>query len=400
MMLWMMACSVPPSLQDAAFPTLDSGFTVASCEGVLPERILQDTSVGPGCLRIGGSVEVGDPLADPSEVGPTLTIAAGTVLLAEAGNASRVVVHRGARMVALGTATEPIVFTSSARPGTRQAGDWGGLVLHGAAPTNAGAIVEIPGLGLHGGSLENHDSGRLSYVRIEFAGAALPNGTAMAGLGLYGVGAATELEDVQIHRSAGDGLDIRGGTVGLRRVVVTGSGEDALDWTDGWRGHAQFLILQQWPDGGDNGIEADNNAIDNERLPRSAPTLSQFTVIAAPSAADGDIGVLFRQGTGGWLQNGLVASFDGGCITVANLATQQAAERGELVVSEVLLDCVDLVNVPDKTVSVQEAWANVVGVDLSEVVPGLQKPETPQFCTSINGALPLSDPFFEPSRVV
>ena len=74
--------------------------------------------------------------------------------------------------------------------------------------------------------------------------------------------------------NADDGVEFFGGTVGIKHVLVTGVGDDSMDWTDGWRGSAQYVVLQQYDDNGDNGIEADNNGDANDAEPRSNPTLS------------------------------------------------------------------------------------------------------------------------------
>lgn len=391
-------CGVAPD--GTTFPTDEGLAPGVLCETVLTGRVDQDERLGPPCrVRLVGRVDVGDPLGDPAVAGPTLTLEAGTEIVGEAGTDARLVVHRGARLVTEGREDAPVVFTSSAPPGTRQPGDWGGVVLNGAASSNAAAVSEIPGLGLHGGSDDEGDSGQLAFVRIEFAGATLPDGSRLAGLGLYGVGSSTVIDHVQVHRAAGDGIEVRGGTVGLRRVLVSGSGQDGLDWTEGWRGRAQWLVLQQLPDGGDNGIEGDNSALDNDLEPRSAPVLSQVTVIGPRRSSDGDVGVLFRQGTAGELRNAIVAAFDGACITVANVSTQLAVQAGELVVSDVILDCPTLVNVPDKTVMVLPVWDNVFATDLSVLVEGFQRVADPAFCTVLTGAVTPLDPFFEPSPV-
>ena len=91
------------------------------------------------------------------------------------------------------------------------------------------------------------------------------------GIAFQGVGSGTEVDFIQVHMNADDGVEFFGGNVFAKHLIVTGVGDDSLDWTDGWQGGAQFVILHQHDDNGDNGIEADNNAENNEAAPVQTP---------------------------------------------------------------------------------------------------------------------------------
>ena len=123
--------------------------------------------------------------------GVTLTIEPGTVVKGKARaaqDASALVIARGGRINAAGTAAEPIVFTAEAdnlngNLGQNDRGLWGGVVILGRARTNTasgqGNIEGIPTtepLGLYGGTDDADNSGVFRYVSIRHAGSLLgPN---------------------------------------------------------------------------------------------------------------------------------------------------------------------------------------------------------------------------------
>ena len=186
--------------------------------------------------------------------GATLTIQAGT-LIQGLGTSVSIVVERGGRIEALGTRARPVVMTCDAPVGRREPGCWGGLVMLGNAPASDayGPSTEASSeAGLeYGGDDPNDSSGTLRFVRVEFAGG---DSDAVA-VAFRGVGSGTEINYVQAHESAGDGIEFRGGTANCRYCVSSGARDDALEWSEGWLGTAQHVFLVQGLEG-DNGIEA------------------------------------------------------------------------------------------------------------------------------------------------
>lgn len=248
--------------------------------------------------------------------GATLTIEPGTVIKGKPGAA--LVITQNAKIDAVGTATNPIVFTSGSETGAK-AGDWGGIVLLGAAPINvAGGKNKIEGfpdsLGArieYGGGVATHDCGKLKYARIEYAGYKFGTDNELNGLTLGGCGSATEIDYVQSHLGLDDGVEIFGGTVKVRHLVITQPDDDGLDWDLGWTGNAQFVIVQQKSGLGDKGIEADSNKSNNEALPRSAPELWNVTLIGGDSPdAKKQGGMHLRVGTAARISNSIVAYFN------------------------------------------------------------------------------------------
>ncbi|WP_119394569.1 hypothetical protein [Salinibius halmophilus] len=265
--------------------------------------------------------------------GSTLTIEAGTTIKGESGSA--LVVANGARLQATGSIESPIVFTSSQTPGSRAAGDWGGLVMLGDAPVNGGedlieGLNDQDGLSLYGGSDSSHNCGVLQYARIEFAGFEIGMGNELNGLTLGGCGDQTLISHVQIHRGLDDGLEIFGGTTSVSYILVTGAGDDMFDWDKGWQGNAQFLIGQQYHNLGDHGFEIDSNNEEPTLAPRTLPRVSNVTLISDRSEGKANRAVSIDSGAGGDYRNILMLGFSGESIDLTTQATTRLLASGQL----------------------------------------------------------------------
>ncbi|HAA56899.1 MAG TPA: hypothetical protein DCE42_19185, partial [Myxococcales bacterium] len=232
---------------------------------------------------LSGGVFIGDDKAET-----VLTIEAGTKIYGETATIpGTLIIRRHSKIMAVGTKDAPIVFTSSKAAGSRARGDWGGVVINGLAkinPCDAGtspceALGEgagKDGTGYYGGDKDDDNSGELKYVRVEFAGRTFGEKNELNGIAFQGVGSGTKISYIQVHMNKDDGVEFFGGTANFKYVLLTGIGDDNLDWTQGWRGKGQFLIAQQYDDAGDNGIEADNNDNSKDAAPRSKPMLSNL----------------------------------------------------------------------------------------------------------------------------
>ena len=192
--------------------------------------------------------------------GVTLTIEAGTVIKANTGdeaNACALIIARGGKIMANGTATEPIIFTTSSDlitnshsnyPGFANLdesydGLWGGLLVLGNAPISAdAAAVQIEGIpasdanGLYGGSDDSDNSGVIRYVQIRHGGTLLGEGNEINGLTLGGVGSGTTIEYVEVLGNKDDGIECFGGSVNLSHALVWAQGDDAFDIDQGYSG--------------------------------------------------------------------------------------------------------------------------------------------------------------------
>lgn len=216
--------------------------------------------------------------------GATLTIEAGTTISATAGGTNvYVLVERGGRIVANGTAAAPIRFTSS----VNQPAAWGGLILNGNAfisgqnPQGQNvAGTEVNQALLFGGNNDTESSGTLNYVIIEFTGARIDGEAEHNGLTLNGVGSGTTLSNIWIANGDDDGIEFFGGSVNASNIFVLNAKDDMFDFSQGYRGTctnlyglraAGYTAVTEDP----RGIEADGNLDGNSP---SDNTQSNFTV--------------------------------------------------------------------------------------------------------------------------
>ncbi|MCA9493561.1 MAG: hypothetical protein KC621_26700 [Myxococcales bacterium] len=316
---------------DTTGPTGDTGTTETTHTGTVQDVVLVTDSITRDTLWTADKVyELANRATIYVEGNSVLTIEPGTTIL---GNAeSSIIVSRDARIEARGRADAPIVFTSVKEPGSRRPGDWGGLVLLGNASVNKSLPRQIEGVvgdeprAQYGGSDDTSNCGALDYVRVEFAGFEVFDGNELNGLTLGGCGSSTFLRHIQVHRGLDDGIEIFGGMVDLKYVVITGAGDDSLDWDEGWRGRVQFLLAQQYPThpdptvtkNGDEGIEADgyvtdelpagtpDGVYDTNHTPFSTPTLYNLTLLGSGDPTAAQSAMDLKEGTGGALRNLLV----------------------------------------------------------------------------------------------
>lgn len=280
--------------------------------------------------------------------GAVLTIEPGTTIAGDRGSA--LIVTRTGQLIAEGTATAPIVFTANFPEGMRGIGpnNWGGVLMNGKAAINvtggdnkAEGLADEPRNRYGGGATpdEAHSCGKLRYVRIEFAGQPLSANNELNGLTLNACGTGTVIDYVQVHRGIDDGIELFGGSVNLKHLVVTGSDDDGLDWDQGWTGKAQFLVVQQVPGRGNHGIEADNNRVSQDAMPRSSPVLYNVTLIGrAPDSSDPgegtSRGMVFQVGTAGTIKNAIVTNFNDWAMFVAGSNSQARWNDRTLSVSD------------------------------------------------------------------
>ncbi|MDT8435864.1 MAG: fibronectin type III domain-containing protein [Gemmatimonadota bacterium] len=335
---------------------------------VLDGPVIVGTDCGP---------DPANPLGTCNSV--ELTIEPGTTITArrQATNpnvrSSFLIVTRGSRLIADATGAngvrpteaQTIVFTSDAPRGQRARGDWGGLVLNGRAPINAGAEASGEGdSGLFGGVDDLDSSGILRGVRVEFAGDDVTATDQLNGIAFQGTGAGTTVDFVQVAYNEDDGTEPFGGSTSQTHVVTTGIGDDSFDGTDGYRGFIQFAIAQQRADGADNGLELSNNGDDETAAPLSTAIIANATLVGASKGAIGalgggsDIGILQREGSAWRVYNTIATNFNdsGFCVEDAvTISRADAAIAGNTTPGEHL------------AVTSSILWANVSRTDDSDV---------------------------------
>lgn len=223
--------------------------------------------------------------------GATLTIEAGTVIKGEKNTKGSLVVTRGAKIMAEGTATMPIVFTSDQPVGSRTYGDWGGIILLGQAPINViggvgiieGGVDNADNDGKYGGTNAADNSGVLKYVRIEYPGIAYTVNNEINGLTLGGVGSGTTIDYVMVSYSGDDAFECFGGTVNLKHICAYRALDDDFDTDFGYSGHVQFAFSVRDPAvadvSGSNGFESDNDGSGTFSSPYTTATYSNVTIL-------------------------------------------------------------------------------------------------------------------------
>lgn len=271
-----------------------------------------------------------------------LTIQAGTRIIGETATRGTLVIERAAQIIANGTAAAPIVMTSDQPVGRRFRGDWGGLVINGRAPLNVpgGLAIGEGATGVYGGTIPNDNSGILRFVRVEFGGIEFSPDNELNGIAFQGVGSGTIVENIQVHYSKDDAIEMFGGTVNIKRVVTTATGDDSIDWTWGWTGKLQFGIVQQRGDDTDQGIEADNHSSQQNLLPRSQPTIYNLTMVGDPTSEIGPEstnGMRLRVGTAGIIRNWIVMGFKQQGIDVRDSSTVAGIGAGIFSVTHGIL---------------------------------------------------------------
>ena len=269
--------------------------------------------------------------------GTTLTIPAGTIIKAASGtgaDASTLIVARGGKMIANGTADNPIIMTAAADniqvggtyPESGPAlnvdtrGLWGGLLILGKAPCSFKSDVtelQIEGIptsdtnGLYGGSVSDDNSGSFQYISIRHGGAEIGEGNEINGLTLGGVGSGTTVNQIEVLGNVDDGIEFFGGTVKATNLLVWGQGDDAIDVDQGYAGTIDGALVVLTA-ASDHGFEIDGPE-------GSAPgrfTLKNATVIGATDdcdaeGVDGEMAD-FRKGATGDILNILFKDFAGG----------------------------------------------------------------------------------------
>lgn len=258
------------------------------------------------------------------KAGATLTIEKGVTIIAKDDNiVDYILIEQGGKIMAAGTATEPIVMTSE----KKEHGAWGGIHICGKAPINVQGVAKSEiGDALYGGTVVDDNSGVMKYVRVEYTGYAFSEEKESNGMTFYGVGNGTTLEYLQAYMGSDDGFEWFGGTVNVKYLVSKDNTDDSFDWTQGWNGKAQFLVAQQISAGCDCLIEADNNSKNNDLNPVSHPILSNITLIGNNSK-ENVRGIRLRAGTHVQIYNTLVTGKPSS-ITVETTQTENALKNG------------------------------------------------------------------------
>lgn len=326
---------------------------------------------------LNGRTDVGRDIDLAGGAAATLNVLPGVTVFA-ATRESSLVVNRGSRLNADGTAAQPIIFTALANltgAGITDASDnlWGGLIINGRAPVSdcdptvststtggsAGCWRKAEGTAvdtLFGGAVANDNSGILRYVQVNFTGVGA-NGSEIQGITTGGVGTGTVMSYLQIHNSLDDGIESFGGTQNMDHLVLTGIADDSLDTDNGYIGAIQFVVAARRANGtiGDSigaqtMLEIDSSAA-NDAAPRQYLKLANFTLL---QNTPNEPAIRLRGGADVDFVNGIVVARVGGtqgCLDVDNAETVQpagtyngTADRGPPRFLSVAFDCQVLID--------------------------------------------------------
>lgn len=298
--------------------------------------------------RLDGTVTVGDgnqmvtSLADVQAIrdsGATLTIEPGTHI--RGFDTGSLLITRGSKIIADGTASMPITF-SSLDEGFSGLGEWGGVIVQGFAPQygqggtgacfGSGEVCNVEGEGgtdisVYGGNDPADDSGIFRYVRIAEGGLIAGPNNEINGLTLQGVGHGTTIEYVQVHDNLDDGVEWFGGTVDARYLVLTGNDDDDIDFDEGYMGNIQYAIIQKsqtsdTPQGSNDPRAIEANSSDDEYTPETEAVLANITIIGSDlnnndSAAEGrQPAMRLRGAVTVSIFNTAIDEFDVGCARI------------------------------------------------------------------------------------
>ena len=323
----------------------------------LPPRILVNTTLAAGNVYhlspdlAGNGTIVGDgdaPLkaAAGTSTPVTLTIEPGVLVYGDP--AKNLIVTRGAKLMAEGTAAMPIVFTGKQQLVDRFDGNpatnplntgsktWGGIVISGRGKhtecTTAGGTFEtcdvgtegLPGVN-NGGALDNDSSGVLKYLVVRNGGTAIIADEEVNGITFYSVGSGTVIDYIQVYRNDDDGIEFFGGAAFAAHAALIENADDSLDWGLGWRGGAQWVYVQQDPFlPADRAIEADSREADPfDGPPTSNPLLANLTLVGNKVDGKAGGGLKLRRGTKTQIWNSIVSGAAPGqaCIALDTAAT-------------------------------------------------------------------------------
>ncbi|HKH94734.1 MAG TPA: fibronectin type III domain-containing protein [Gemmatimonadaceae bacterium] len=293
--------------------------------------------------------------------GATLTIEPGTIIKGDYNVlGSSLMIMRGAKINAIGTAAAPIVFTSSRAVGQRQPGDWGGLIIVGNAPDNRSGAVNIEGSGTDGaavvsgknypvqysgGTLATDNSGTLAYVRVEFSGFAPIQDQEFNSFTFAAVGSGTRASYLESLAGLDDSFEFFGGGFDLDHLVAFETADDVLDMSEGFSGRIQFVVAQATtqlvPRTGAGFYSIDLQGIENDgcngtgcdlgfnSAPLTMPLVANFTLIGCGQAScvgsGGGHGLMLRRGTGGYYVNGVIARWPSDGVSLRDAATYARA---------------------------------------------------------------------------
>jgi hypothetical protein len=337
--------------------------TVTSKEVVTVSGIISTntTWTADKIYLLDGFVRVGDDAkrsGGTTITNVTLTIEPGTIVMGKSSSKGGLIIHRGNKIQAVGTAADPIVFTSEKAAGSRSPGNWSGLVIVGRATNNQGANVELEGAygAFHGvgdvpiASPDEDNSGELKYVRIEYAGNPINPNQEVNSLTLGSVGSGTKISYVQCSYGLDDAFEWFGGKVDAKYLIAYRGLDDDFDVDFGYTGNVQWALgirdNGNADVSGSNGFEVDNDATGSTATPYTAPVFANVTIVGPKKTFDLNIqdnfqnGMHLRRNTKIKIYNAVVTGYPNG-VFIDGSTTIANATANDLQLRNIILAGVD-----------------------------------------------------------
>jgi len=330
---------------------------------VLDSKITENTTLiastngKPVMYAISGALEVGAQESGADDA--VLTIEPGTVVFGQSGN-DYLVIHREGQIIAEGTKTQPIIMTSlqDVKGEATSAGQWGGVVILGSAPSNkcptdgSECALQVEGVAegaVFGGTDWEDDSGSLKYVVVKYAGYEIAPDNELNGVTFAGVGSGTDVDYLQVHSNADDGVEFFGGAVNVKHLVLTANKDDSVDWDNGFKGMLQHVYIEHAKNAGEanRAIEGDNDGSTPNKAPQSSPIISNMTIIGNnfDTADKASEGVYLREGTAATIINAVITGPTemGECLEIEGGSTSSVtvdnANSGKIVMQNMVMGC-------------------------------------------------------------
>lgn len=315
---------------------------------VITGEITDDLLVPTGNYTLRGVVIVKN--------GATLTIEKGSIITVMAASQvagiNLLAIEQGGKLIAEGTAQDPIVFTSQ----NQTPGDWGGITIHGKGRINVagGTSLSEAGQLTYGGNDDADNSGSLRYVRVEYAGQAVSDGTSeYNAFSFFGVGSGTTLQYLEAYKGADDGFEFFGGTANASNLIAVDCEDDSIDCDQGYRGELTDLLVYQSDGVGDFPFELSNRNGEFNVTPRSKPIVNDVTIRG--NNKSGKAAFMLKEGIAGIFDNIVVTNVQ----TAIFLNNQlQEAQNGDLEFTNT-----------NFSFSVNLLQSNVLGADIVMLAP-------------------------------
>lgn len=345
-------CELPSLIsRSATLPKINgllyalNGRTDVGCDGgfAAPTAAAPNASTTVGCGTLTADTNV------------TLSIAPGVILYARTGQ-SWLAVNRGNKINAVGTASQPIVFTSQDNVAglntDNSIGQWGGVVLLGRGRISDCDIGTVGAgtcerdtegainIARYGGADDGYNAGRMQYVQIRYSGFVLSANRELQALTTEGIGSGTVLDHIQSHNSSDDSAEFFGGVVNMTHFVATGADDDSLDVDTGARMNLQYALLLQRSGAGDALMEIDSNGRETD-TPRTNLKVVNFLALQPQVSSDNEANdraaTLFRGNADVTLYNGAIIAPNNECIRMTGAA--DTTVRATLTARSVVLQC-------------------------------------------------------------